>query len=90
MWPLGQIPLPLRQELEYTRNIFRREHGNDLPIHNVVGHVCECPLTDAADLEQINFEKVYLLKDLPANPCHEMLVGELGSPLSKHFKVKML
>ena len=42
-------------------------------------------------LEQINFEKVYLLcKDLPANPCHEMLVGELGSPLSKHFKVKML
>jgi hypothetical protein len=42
-------------------------------------------------LEQINFEKVYLLcKDLSANPCHEMLVGELGSPLSKHFKVKML
>ena len=42
-------------------------------------------------LEQINFEKVYLLcKDLPANPCHEMLVGELGSLLSKHFKVKML
>ena len=42
-------------------------------------------------LEQINFEKVYLLcKDLPANPCHEMLVGELGSPLRKHFKVKML
>ena len=25
-------------------------------------------------LEQINFEKVYLLcKDLSANPCHEML-----------------
>jgi hypothetical protein len=44
-----------------------------------------------AHLEQINFEKVYLLyKDLPANPCHEMLAGELGSPLSKHFKVKML
>ena len=35
--------------------------------------------------------KRYLLcKDLHANPCHEMLVGELGSPLSKHFKVKML
>ena len=44
-----------------------------------------------ARLERINFEKVYpLCKDLPANPCHEMLVGELGSPLSKHFKVKML
>ena len=42
-------------------------------------------------LEQINFKKVYLLcKDLSANPCHEMLVGELGLPLSKHFKVKML
>ena len=42
-------------------------------------------------LEQINFEKVYLLcKDLSANPCHEMLVGELGLPLSKHFKVKRL
>jgi hypothetical protein len=42
-------------------------------------------------LEQINFEKVYLLcKDLSANPCHEMLVGELCLPLSKHFKVKML
>ena len=42
-------------------------------------------------LEQINFEKVYLLcKDLLVNPCHEMLVGGLGSPLSKHFKVKML
>ena len=42
-------------------------------------------------LEQINFEKVYLLcKDLLANPCHEMLVGELGSPFSKYFKVKML
>jgi hypothetical protein len=42
-------------------------------------------------LEQINFEKMYLLcKDLLANSCHEMLVGELGSPLSKHFKVKML
>jgi len=42
-------------------------------------------------LEQINFEKVHLLcKDLPVNPCNEMLVGELGLPLSKHFKVKML
>ena len=42
-------------------------------------------------LEQINFEKVYpLCKDLYANPCHEMLVGELGLPLSKHYKVKML
>ena len=49
------------------------------------------PLFRATQLEQISFEKVYLLcKDLSANPCHEMLVGELGLPLSKHFKVKML
>jgi len=42
-------------------------------------------------LEQINFEKVYLLcKDLQTNPCHEMLVGELCLPLSKHLKVKIL
>jgi hypothetical protein len=42
-------------------------------------------------LEQINFEKVYLLcKDLPANPCREMLAGGLCLPLSKHFKRKML
>jgi hypothetical protein len=42
-------------------------------------------------LEQINFEKVYLLcKDLFTNPCREMLAGELCSPLSKHFKRKML
>jgi len=41
--------------------------------------------------EQSNFEKAYLLcKDLSANPCHEMLVGELFLPLSKHLKVKML
>jgi len=40
-------------------------------------------------VERINFEKVYpLRKGLQANPCHEMLVGELGSPLSKHCKVK--
>ena len=45
-------------------------------------------LCDGPVLEQINFEKVYLLcKDLRANPCHEMIVGELGSPLSKHLKV---
>ena len=44
-----------------------------------------------AILEQINFEKLYLLcKDLSANPCHEMLVGELSLPLNKHFNVKML
>jgi hypothetical protein len=42
-------------------------------------------------LEQINFEKVHpLRKDLSANPCHEMLVDELGSSSSKHFKVKRL
>ena len=42
-------------------------------------------------LEQITFEKIYLLcKDLSANPCHEMLVGELCLPLSEHLKVKML
>jgi hypothetical protein len=39
----------------------------------------------------MNFEKVYLLsKDLLANPCHEMLVGGLCPPLSKHRKVKRL
>jgi len=43
------------------------------------------------DLERINVEKVYpLSKDLSANPCHEMIVGELSSPLSKHLKVKRL
>ncbi|MDL2316835.1 hypothetical protein LJC59_07140, partial [Desulfovibrio sp. OttesenSCG-928-A18] len=32
-------------------------------------------------LEQIHFEKVYLLcKDLSSNPCPEMLAGELCSP----------
>jgi hypothetical protein len=42
-------------------------------------------------LEQINFEKVYLLcKDLSANPCHETLAGGLRPPLSKRLKVKML
>jgi hypothetical protein len=42
-------------------------------------------------LEQINFEKVYLLgRDFPANPCREMLAGGLCPPLSKHFKRKML
>jgi hypothetical protein len=31
-------------------------------------------------LEQINIEKLYLLgKDLSANPCHEMVVGESGT-----------
>jgi hypothetical protein len=50
----------------------------------------KCYLFVFQSLERINFEKVYpLCKDLQANPCHEMLVGELGSPLSKHFKVKM-
>jgi len=50
-----------------------------------------CNFCNKSILEQINFEKVYLLcKDLSANPCREMLVGELGLPLSKHFKVKML
>ncbi len=44
-----------------------------------------------AIVEQINFKKLYLLyKDFTKNPCHEMLVGELSSPLSKHFKVKLL
>ena len=42
-------------------------------------------------LEQINFEKLYLLcKDLLVNPCHEMLVGGLCLPLNKHFKVELL
>ncbi len=41
-------------------------------------------------LEQISFEKAYLLcKDLPANPCHEMLAGGLCPPLRKHLKVEM-
>jgi len=42
-------------------------------------------------LEQFNFEKVGLLcKDLFANPCREMLAGELCSPSGNHFKVKTL
>jgi hypothetical protein len=46
---------------------------------------------ETRDLEQINFETVCLLcKDLPANPCREMLAGGLCPPLSKHFKRKML
>jgi hypothetical protein len=46
---------------------------------------------DWTPLEQINFEKVYpLCMELSANPCHKMLVGELGLPLSKRFNVKML
>jgi hypothetical protein len=45
--------------------------------------------TGICALEQINFEKVYLLcKDLSANPCHETLVGGLRPPLSKRLKVK--
>ena len=41
-------------------------------------------------LEHIHFEKLYLLgKDLSANPCHEIFVGELRLLLSKHFNVKM-
>jgi hypothetical protein len=40
----------------------------------------------AVDIEQINFEKVYLLcKDLFANPCRQLGVGELGSPLSDYL-----
>jgi hypothetical protein len=62
--------------------------GNDFPQPPSTGYV---QFQSKHTLEQINFEKVYLLcKDLSANPCHEMLVGELGLPLSKHFKVKML
>ena len=35
------------------------------------------------DIEQFNFEKIKLLcKDLPANPCREMLVGGLCPPTS--------
>ncbi|MDR2161481.1 MAG: hypothetical protein LBO77_04995 [Desulfovibrio sp.] len=42
-------------------------------------------------LEQFNFKKVGLLgKDLPANPCREMLAGELGPPLSNHLKAKLV
>jgi hypothetical protein len=34
-------------------------------------------------LEQINIENVHLLcKDLPANPCHEIVVGGICPPLS--------
>ena len=48
-------------------------------------------LTAKEQIEQINFEKVHLLcKGLPAKPCHEMLVGGLSPPLSKHLKVKIL
>jgi hypothetical protein len=42
-------------------------------------------------LEQINIENVYLLcKDLPANPCHEIVAGGLCPPLSDNLKVNML
>jgi hypothetical protein len=45
----------------------------------------------SAEMEHFNFEKVGLLcKDLLANPCREMLAGELYSPSSKHFKRKIL
>ena len=46
---------------------------------------------DRDQLEQINFEKVYLLcKDLSVKPCRADALGELCLPLSKHLKVKML
>ena len=55
----------------------------------MAGRVCQACRFGA--IEQSTFEKVHLLcKGLPANPCHEMLVGELGSPLNRHSKVKML
>jgi hypothetical protein len=45
----------------------------------------------SVSLERTNSEKVYpLRKDLPANPCREMLVGGLCPPYSKHLKRKML
>jgi hypothetical protein len=45
----------------------------------------------SALLEQINIENVHLLcKDLPANPCHEIVVGGLCQPLSDNLKVNML
>jgi hypothetical protein len=42
-------------------------------------------------LERFNFEKVgQLCKDLPANPCREMVAGERCSPLSNHLKAKLV
>jgi hypothetical protein len=42
-------------------------------------------------LEQLNLKKVGpLCKDLPANPCREMVAGELCPPLSNHLKAKLV
>jgi hypothetical protein len=42
-------------------------------------------------LEQMNIENVHLLcKDLPANPCHEIVAGGLCPPLSDNLKVNVL
>jgi hypothetical protein len=40
-----------------------------------------------SELEQINFEKAYLLcKDLPANPCREMLAGGRKPTVKQAFQ----
>jgi hypothetical protein len=39
----------------------------------------------------MNIENIHLLcKDLPANPCHEIVVGWLRQPSSDNLKVNML